>query len=162
MVDVRQLRIGSSERSHGGSRDPRFGDFLDVVDYIYRDDPAYIRPLDLEVRDRLNPRKNPFFEHGEAAVFCAYRNGFPVGRCSASIDHGHLEKHKDATGFFGFLDTIDDQEVVCELLGRAEGWLRGRGMKRARGPLSLNINEELGCLVDGFDSPPYIMMPHHR
>ncbi len=78
------------------------------------------------------------------------------------IDREHLARHGDETGFFGFLDTVDDEEVARALLGRAEGWLRGKGMKRSRGPLSLNVNEELGCLVDGFDTPPYFMMPHHK
>jgi hypothetical protein len=137
-------------------------DFLDVVDYIYSGDPAYVRPLDMDLRDRLSPKKNPFFDHGEGAIFCAYRNGFVVGRCTASIDRGHLDRYSDSTGFFGFLDTIDDEEVARALLASAEAWLRGKGMRRARGPLSLNINEESGCLVDGFDTPPYVMMPHHR
>ncbi|HEY3819832.1 MAG TPA: hypothetical protein VGL81_21850 [Polyangiaceae bacterium] len=137
-------------------------DFLNVVDYIYKRDPAYVRPLDMELKDRLNPKKNPFFEHGEGAIFCAYRNGWAVGRCTASIDREHLDRYGDSVGFFGFLDTVDDEEVARALLARAESWLRGKGMKRARGPLSLNINEETGCLVDGFDTPPYIMMPHHR
>jgi hypothetical protein len=151
MVDIRQIPMGG-----------RIDDFLNVVDYIYRGDPAYIRPLDMELKDRLDPRKNPFFEHGEGAIFCAYRNGFAVGRCTASIDRDHLDRYRDGVGFFGFLDTVDDEEVARALLARAESWLRGRGMKRARGPLSLNINEETGCLVDGFDSPPYVLMPHHR
>jgi hypothetical protein len=150
-VDIKQLPLGG-----------RIDDFLDVVDYIYRADPAFVRPLDMDMKDRLSPKKNPFFEHGEAALFCAYRNGKPVGRCTASIDREHLDRYKDATGFFGFLDTVDDPEVAAELLSRAETWLRGKGMKKARGPVSLNINEELGCLVDGFDTPPYIMMPHHH
>ena len=150
-VDIKQLPLGG-----------RIDDFLDVVDYIYRSDSAFVRPLDMDLKDRLSPRKNPFFEHGEAALFCAYRNGKPVGRCTASIDREHLDRYKDATGFFGFIDTVDDDEVARELLARAETWLRGKGMKRARGPVSLNINEELGCLVEGFDTPPYLMMPHHR
>jgi hypothetical protein len=151
MVDIRQIPMGG-----------RIDDFLNVVDYIYRGDPAYIRPLDMELKDRLDPKKNPFFEHGEGAIFCAYRNGFPVGRCTATIDREHLDRYGDGVGFFGFLDTIDDEEVARALLARAESWLRGKGMQRARGPLSLSINEETGCLVDGFDTPPYVMMPHHR
>ena len=151
MVDIRQIPMGGP-----------IGDFLNVVDYIYKSDPAYVRPLDMELKDRLNPKKNPFFEHGEGAIFCAYRNGWVVGRCTASIDREHLDRYGDGVGFFGFLDTVDDEEVARALLARAESWLRGKGMKRARGPLSLNINEETGCLVAGFDTPPYIMMPHHR
>jgi len=151
MVEIRQVAMGGA-----------IDDFLDVVDYIYRGDPAYVRPLDMELKDRLNPRKNPFFDHGEGTVYCAYRNGWCVGRVTAQIDRQHLSRYQDETGFFGFLDTVDDDEVARELLGHAEAWLRSRGMKKARGPLSLNVNEELGCLVEGFDTPPYMMMPHHR
>jgi hypothetical protein len=151
MVDVTQSPVGGP-----------IHDFLNVVDPIYRDDPAYIRPLDMLVKDQLNPRKNPFFEHGEGAMFCAYKGGACVGRVTAQIDREHLRRYRDATGFFGFFDTIDDEEVGRALLGRAERWLISKGMKRARGPLSLSINEETGCLVEGFDTPPYVAMPHHR
>jgi hypothetical protein len=151
MVVIRQIPMGRP-----------LGDFLNVVDLVYRGDPAYIRPLDLELKDRLNPRKNPFFEHGEGVIFCAYVSGCCVGRVTAQIDRAHLERHHDGAGFFGFLDTIEDGQVAHALLRRAESWLRNRGMTRVRGPLSLNINEETGCLVDGFDTPPYLLMPHHR
>ncbi|MBW2459346.1 MAG: hypothetical protein JRI68_32940 [Deltaproteobacteria bacterium] len=136
-------------------------DFLDVVDDIYAADPHFVRPLNMDVSDRLDEQKNPFFDHGEAAAWVAYRAGRPCGRITASIDRGHLERHGEDVGFFGFMDTIDDGDVAHALLDRAAAWLRGRGMKRIRGPLSLSINEESGCLIDGFDSPPMIMMPHH-
>jgi hypothetical protein len=85
-----------------------------------------------------------------------------VGRITAQIDQLHLKGHNDGAGFFGFLDTVDDAEVARELLREAESWLRAKGMTTIRGPMSLNVNEEIGCLVEGFDTPPYIMMPHHR
>jgi hypothetical protein len=151
MIEIRQTRAGGRVR-----------DFLGVVDSIYAGDPNYVRELDFDVKERLDPKKNPFFEHGEATLFTAYRAGRCVGRVSASIDREHLERHKDGAGFFGFFDTVEDQEVATALLRAAEDWLRGRGMKTARGPLSLSINEEMGCLVDGFDTPPMILMPHHR
>jgi len=151
MVDIRQTAMGGDIR-----------DFLDCVDGIYADDPRYIRPLDMDLKERLDPKKNPFFEHGEGVVFTAYKAGKCVGRVTAQIDRGHLERHKDDAGFFGFLDTVNDADVAKALLEKAEGWLRGKGMKIARGPLSLNINEEMGCLVDGFDTPPVLLNPHHR
>ncbi len=137
-------------------------DFLNVVDKIYADDPNFVRALDMDVTDRLNKKKNPFFDHGDAAAFVAYRDGAPVGRISASYDQLHLDKFKDRVGFFGFFDTIDDEEVATALLERAAEWLRGQDLEVIRGPFSLNINEESGCLVDGFDTPPMIMMGHHR
>ncbi len=149
-VEVRETPIGGDLR-----------DFLDVVDYVYRDDPNFVRPLDFDLKQRLN-KKNPFFDHAEATTFTAYKNGWCVGRATAQIDRGHLERYKDDVGFFGFLDTVDDPEVAKALLDAAAKWLSRRGMKKMRGPLSLNINEEMGCLVEGFDTPPMILMPHHR
>lgn len=151
MVEIRQTPMGGDLK-----------DFLNVVEDIYRSDPLYIRPLDMDLSDRLNPKKNPFFEHADGTIFTAYRSGKCVGRITAQIDREHLARHKDDTGFFGFLDTIDDPEVVKALLAKAEAWLKDRGMKTIRGPMSLSINEEIGCLVDGFDSPPVLMNPHHR
>src|SRR5579862_6320224 len=87
-----------------------FDDFLGVVDRIYEQDPAYVRPLDMLLKDQLNPRKNPFFEHGEGTMLCAYRDNVCVGRATALIDHEHLRLRGDQTGFFGFFDTIDDGE----------------------------------------------------
>ena len=123
MVDIRQTPMGGNLK-----------DFLGVVDRIYADDPKYIRPLDMELKERLDPKKNPFFDHAEGTVFTAYERGKCVGRVTAQIDREHLDRHKDDTGFFGFLDTIDNAEVASMLLARAESWLRQRGMKKVRGP----------------------------
>jgi hypothetical protein len=149
-VEIRQTPIG-------GKLEP----FLDVVSYVYRGEPNYVRPLDFDMKQRLS-KKNPFFEHAEGVVFTAHRNDFCVGRATAQIDREHLARHRDDAGFFGFFDTIDDEEVAKALLDAAARWLRDRGMKRMRGPISLGINEELGCLIEGFDTPPMILMPHHR
>jgi hypothetical protein len=151
------MSVEIRETPLGGRLEP----FLDVVNYIYRDDPNYVRPLDMDMKQRLS-RKNPLFQHAEGTLFTAHRNGYCVGRVSAQIDREHIARHKDDAGFFGFLDTIDDEEVSGALLEAAAGWLRERGMKRIRGPISMSINEELGCLVDGFDTPPMILMQHHR
>jgi hypothetical protein len=139
-----------------------FKDFLDVVDHIYAGDPNYVRPLDFDISDRLSPKKNPFFEHAEGTGWVAYDGNKAIGRITAQIDREHLARHKDDAGFFGFLDTIDDIEVTRRLLAEAATWVQARGMKRLRGPFSLNINEETGCLVEGFDSPPNALMTYHR
>jgi hypothetical protein len=115
----------------------------------------------MDMKDRLS-LKNPFFEHADGVIFTAHRNGWCVGRITAQVDREHLARYQDDVGSFGFLDTIDDADVAKALLDAASNWLRARGMKTIRGPLSLSLNEEMGCLVDGFDTPPMIMMPHHR
>jgi hypothetical protein len=152
-IELRELQPGNKKTLR---------DFLEVTKGIYAGDPNWVRPLDMDVSDRLDQKKNPFFEHAEGTAWVAYKDGKPVGRASAQIDHEHLKLHKDDAGFFGFFDTIEDQAVADALLSEAEKYAKAKGMKRLRGPLSLNVNEELGCLVEGFDTPPMVMMPHHR
>jgi hypothetical protein len=136
--------------------------FLDVAHEVYRGDRNWVAPLDFDMKERLDPKKNPFFEHAEAMYFVAERDGQRVGRVTAQIDREHLKRYEDGAGFFGFIDTVEDPAVCSALLDAAAAYLRERGMKTVRGPLSFNINEEAGVLVEGFDTPPMILMPHHR
>ncbi len=134
-------------------------DFIQVMWPLYRDDPAWVPPLILDRRMQLSP-KNPYFEHATFSSWVAYRNGIPVGRISAQVDRLHLEQHQDATGFFGMLESEDNSETFKTLLATAENWLLAKGMRRVAGPYNLSINQELGLLVEGFDSPPMLMMGH--
>jgi hypothetical protein len=136
-------------------------DFHHLPFAIYRDDPNWVPPLLLERKFHFDPKHNPFFQHARAAFFLAYRDGVPVGRITAQIDQLHLERYQDATGHFGFIEAVDDPEVFAALLDAAEGWLRGQGMKRAVGPVSFSLWDQPGLLVEGFDTPPYVMMNHH-
>ena len=134
--------------------------FLRVPFGIYRQDPNWVAPLFLERKDHLDPKKNPYFRHAEVQLFLAERKGQPVGRISAQIDRLRLEHHADATGQFGFLEAPDDPAVFAELFRAAADWLRERGITRVQGPFSFSINDETGLLIDGFDTPPSMMMGH--
>lgn len=136
-------------------------DFLAVARIVYADDPNYVTPLTLMLKDQLSP-KSPFYEHADVAFFTARRGGELVGRISAQIDREHQRRYGDQLGFFGFFDTIDDADVASALLEAASQWLKQRGALRARGPVNLSVNQEMGLLVDGFDTPPMVMMPHGR
>lgn len=127
---------------------------------VYRHDPAWIPSLLLLQREVIDQAKNPFFEHGEAQLYLAVKDGVPAGRISAHIDRLHNEYHRERTGFFGFFESEDDPEVAERLLEAAEAWLRGRGIERIRGPMNFGVNEEIGLLVDGFEHPPMIGMTH--
>jgi hypothetical protein len=136
--------------------------FLNLPRRIYADDPHWIEPLRKEEAKRIDPRRHPFYEHGEGAFWLARRDGEVVGRIGAVINQLHLEKYDDATGHFCLLEAIDDQDVFDALFAVATDWLRTKGMKRVLGPFNLSINEELGLLVEGFEKPPMIMMGHTR
>ena len=134
--------------------------FFEAAEVCQGHDPMWVAPLRFMQRDQLNPKKNPWFTHGDASLFVAWRDGKPVGRISAQVDRSHVQRHKDDTGFFGFFESIDDAEVSDALFAAAAEWLRVRGMRRVLGPFSLNINEESGLLIDGFTSRPRMMMGH--
>ena len=136
-------------------------EFIRLPWSLYKDDPNWIPPLILERRMQLSP-KNPYFEHAKFCSWITYRNGKPVGRISAQIDRLHIDRYQDATGFFGMLEAEDDSLTFRALLSTAESWLRDQGMQQISGPFNLSINQELGLLVDGFDTPPSLMMGHAR
>ncbi len=129
---------------------------------IYAQDPHWVAPLLLERRFHFDPRHNPYFQHAKAEFFLARRAGETVGRITAQVDRLHQERYRDATGHVGFIEAIDDQAVFDALFQAAESWLRAEGMKRAIGPVSFCLWDQPGLLVEGFDSPPYVMMNHHR
>lgn len=137
------------------------GSFIRVPWPLYASDPAWVPPLLVERRYHLS-RRRPYFSHAQARFWVAYRNGTAVGRISAQIDRLHQERYDDATGFFGLLEAEDDPRTFRALFTAAESWLRTEGVRRVRGPFGLSINEESGLLVDGFDTPPMVLMPHGR
>lgn len=123
-------------------------------------DPQWIEPLWFERRQFLSPTGNPFFDHAEVALWLALADGRPVGRISAQIDRLAPAVAGRTAGAFGLIDARDPA-VLAALFAQAEGWLAARGAGLVRGPLSLSINQTSGLLVDGFDTPPFVMMDHH-
>lgn len=127
---------------------------------IYAGDPNWVPPLLLERKMHFSAKHNPFFQHAQAKFWLAYRKGRPVGRISAQIDRLHLERYNDKTGHFGFIEATDDAGTFSALLDAAENWLRQAGMVRVLGPVSFSMWDQPGLLVEGFDSPPSVMMGH--
>jgi GNAT superfamily N-acetyltransferase len=156
--DIRLRKVGE-----GAS----IADFLRVPHITQGHDPYWIAPISLEIgplavgdSPRLNPKRHPWFQHGEAALWVAERGGKLAGRISAQVDHNHLKLYQDSTGFFGFFECIDDQGVADALFDAAFAWLREKGMKRCVGPFSMNVNDESGLLIDGFNAFPRMVMGH--
>ena len=122
-------------------------------------DPHYVPPLVMERREALSTKTNPFFAHAEVQMWLAVKDGRDVGRISAQID-ALSPQTAEGVGHFGMIAAEDDPEVFAALFRTAEAWLRDRGRTSAIGPLNLSINEEVGLLVEGSDTPPMVMMGH--
>ncbi|HDT13047.1 MAG TPA: hypothetical protein ENO03_01695 [Candidatus Aminicenantes bacterium] len=149
-MDIRPVRTGRDMRR-----------FLRLPWRIYAGDPNWVPPLLSEVRAKLDPRRHPFFQHGEAASFLAVRDGEDVGRVTAIVDRNHNAAHGDRTGFFGLFECLNDAGAARALLDAAAAWCRERGMDALRGPMNLSMNDECAFLLEGFDSPPAVMMPYN-
>jgi len=128
---------------------------------IYADDPHWVPPLLMERKEFIDPKKHPFLRHGTAAHFLAFRSGRPVGRILVSDDPNYNAEHSANVGCFGMFETIDDERVAAALLDAAANWLRARGRTQILGPIDYSTNYACGLLVEGFDTPPRIMMNHN-
>ncbi len=136
--------------------------FIDLPFRLYANDPNWVPPLKDEVYGLITPGKNPWFEHGEAELFLAERDGNIVGRISAHIDHLALKQPPEqgmgpGCGNWGLFEA-EDASVAAALVARAEDALRAKGMTRSMGPISLAMWDEPGLLVEGFKQPPVVMM----
>jgi GNAT superfamily N-acetyltransferase len=135
--------------------------FIELPFQLYRGDPLWVPPLRRDVADLLNPG-HPFHRHGEVELFLARdERRRVVGRIAAVKNDAHLAQHHDGAGFFGFFETERDPAIAPALFDAAAAWLGKRGLAVMRGPASFSVNEECGLLVDGFDTPPVVMMPHN-
>ena len=128
---------------------------------FYKNDPYWVPPLLMERKTLLSKEKNPFFKNAEADYFIAYRNDEIVGRIAAIKNDMHLKYHNDNSGFFGFFECINDQEVANALFETAKQWLKEKGLYRMLGPANPSSNDEWGMLLEGFDDPPRLLMTYN-
>jgi GNAT superfamily N-acetyltransferase len=128
---------------------------------IYRADPNWVPPLEMDRMKLIDEKKNPFYHHADTAWFIAEENGKIVGRIAAIINHNHNSFHNDKTGFFGFFESINDANVAAKLFKAAENFLKSKGMTQVLGPVNPSTNDEAGLLIEGFDRPPVLLMTYN-
>lgn len=148
------------EIARGGSMKP----FIELSWKVNAGDPMWVPPLRMALEPVLDRSKHPFHKHADVAYFLAERGGEVVGRVAACVNHQYNQFHDDRTGFFGFFECIDDAGVAAALLDAAAEWLRAHGRDLMRGPMNFSTNDEFsspGVLIDGFDTPPTVMMSHN-
>ena len=135
--------------------------FIDFIYKLYNDDPNWVAPLRMDREKLIDKKKNPFYSHSSMELFLAERNGEVVGRIGAIVNDNHNKEHNDKLGFFGFFECINEQEVANALFDEAKKYLLSKGMNAMRGPANPSVNDEYGLLIDGFDSPPVVLMTYN-
>lgn len=136
--------------------------FLELPWRIYHSDPCWRPPLRLAEEELLGFRPHPFYERNRSRSFLATRGGRDVGRITAIVNLGHVERYHENRGFFGFFECEEDLAAAEALFAAAGEWLDGEGMTTIRGPVDPSLNYECGLLIEGFDTPPFFMMTHAR
>lgn len=118
---------------------------------LYKHNPYYVPALIMDELGTINPDKNPAFDFCEQQLFLAYKDNQVVGRIGAIINHRSNELWQQKHARFGFVDFIDDNEVVDALFTAAEKWSKAKGMDAIQGPMGYTDLDHEGLLVDGYD-----------
>ncbi len=135
--------------------------FIKMVWPLYLHDNRWVAPIIADQKVFLDPARGVFYDHGEAELFMALRDNRIVGRISAHVNFLYDQLYNNEKGFFGFFECENRQETAEALFQSASEYLRSKGRKKIEGPLSFSIYDEIGILVDGFDSDPYVLLTHN-
>lgn len=143
----------------------KLDEFIKFPFGLYKNTPYekfWVPPLISESK-KLFSGKNPFWKHSKIKIFLAEGDNprTILGRAAAIIDRNFIDFHNEQCGFFGFFDSVCDVQVAKGLLDAVKKYLKTEGMRIVRGPMSPSTNDECGLLIEGFDSPPTLMMPYN-
>lgn len=149
---VRQLDVSSSsDITH----------FIKSQWNFYQGDPHWAPPLVMDRKKLLDVKNNPFYTHASIALFVAERNGEVIGRIAGITNEHHNTTHDDNIGFFGFFECVNEQSVANALFDKAKAFVKAQGKDAIRGPVNPSMNDEVGLLIDGFDSPAVVLMTYN-
>lgn len=135
--------------------------YRDFPRAVYKNDSNWVPPLNMDFKEKLDRKKNPFFEHADRELFLAYRGHRVVGRVLGIVDDNHNAFHDEKVVFFGQYESFNEPDVTGALLHSVAAWGRDKGMTILRGPVNISLNDECAMLIEGFDSPPAVMMPYN-
>ncbi|MBL7129026.1 MAG: hypothetical protein ISS16_08585 [Ignavibacteria bacterium] len=128
---------------------------------IYENDAYWVPPLLFDVKNNLDKKKNPFYDHSKMEMWLAEKEGKLAGRIAAIVNENHNKYYNDKVGFFGFFECVNDKDVSKLLFDTASEYLKENGMEVIRGPVNPSTNDECALLIDGFDSSPVMLMPYN-
>jgi GNAT superfamily N-acetyltransferase len=155
VIDVRQVSTAAERRA-----------FLAFPWRIYRNDPMWVPPLLPERKKRIDPARGPWFQHGDAEFFLAWRGRALVGTICAAEDRQRNAFRHERDGVFGFFECVDDYDVAVALFGAAADWVQARGLNSLLGPFHLDYEDGYGIVLQGHDTPQVLLCgqtpPYYR
>lgn len=123
-------------------------------------DPLWVPPLLPDLKERIDPQRSLFFQHGEAEFYIAWRDGEPVGTICAAEDRQMNLERKARECVFGFFNFVEDYSVMEALLAQARQWAQAHNLDTLTGPFNLDYEDAYGILVEGRDRPPVLLCGH--
>lgn len=135
--------------------------FLELPWSIYKNDPHWVPPLKMALKDLFNLKKHPFYKTANVRAWVAERDGVIVGRIMGIHNYTFNTFENNKIGHFGCFEVINDLEIATALIKEAKNWLRTLGLTSIQGPMNPGTNYECGILVDQFDDAPQIMMTYN-
>lgn len=161
MVAVNPIAGGAQVREIDVTERRDVRRFIEFPFQLYRDIPQWTPPIQLEMQELMDPKKNAFFVHSTGGFFLAERDGAVVGRIAALRQRFYNETHQNDTVFFYWFESIDDQQVASALLDAAQTWAVTRGLRRMLGPIGFTQPDPPGILVRGFEHEGTMNVPWH-
>jgi hypothetical protein len=128
---------------------------------VYRGDPNWVAPILGERLAKVDPERNPFWRNAERSLWTALRDGEVVGTIMAVHDRARAAALRRQEGTFGFFECRDDAEAASALVEAASAWLAARGLDAVVGPFNPGPADDMGILVEGFDTRPAVMEAHN-
>ena len=136
----------------------QMNEFVKFPYTLYKKDPNWVPQLLMDDFTKLNQKKHPFWQHAAGQLYLARRDGAVVGRIAGIHDTIWEETHKEKAGYWGWFESIDDEEVARKLFDAAFDFTRKRGCTRIIGPMSPNANDLIGAQIEGFEGSPVMLM----
>jgi GNAT superfamily N-acetyltransferase len=136
-------------------------DFIRLPYRLYKNNHNWVAPLTFEEKRNLTAKHNPFLRKNLVVLYVCYNDNRPVGRIAGIINKVHNDVHKDKTGFFGFFESTNDEAVAERLFRSAVEWAKKQGADTLRGPTNFSLNDVAGLLLEGFEEPPFVLMPYN-
>lgn len=132
-------------------------EFLLLPVKLYKNEPAWIRPLDQDIESVFDPEKNKAFRHGTCTRWILQsKEGETIGRVAAFVNEKIVHKGNDQpTGGMGFFECINNQDAAFLLFDQCKAWLQAKGMEAMDGPVNFGSRDRWwGLLIEGFDREP--------
>lgn len=138
-----------------------FEQFIRFPWRVQKEDPCWVPPLLQDRRNKLDLDKNHFWENADRELFIAFQDGTPAGTIAAIHDRSRQKQFNEPLGMFGFFDCLDDSSVAAQLFQAAAQWLKDRNITCMRGPYNPSTSDEVGVLVDGYNTLPALLEAHN-